>query len=400
MFHTVLVSRESVISTIRSSTDDTGTRNILLEDHLKLVQQQQQQGASPTIDTGSGGDDQVTETTHDYTRQNHPHSILAQPIFNRLKDETSSVSALLLAVIPWDRYVVGLLPEHVKGIYVVLRNSCNQSHTYKLDGSSVRVSCTCMHGLVWTGRVVVASTLLLSLRLTPLLLFYFLLQATYLGPDELNIEDEWKHMEVTFSLSDHLHNETKYEEGHCTYTFSVYPSTEMSATWKTPLAFVFAIASAIVFGVTAILFSVYDRKVDIQNKTIIAIAARSNKLVSSLFPSNVRDRLLAGHHDDSERGMTGDSHHDIGIGGGASGGGGADMQGTQTRIKDFLANDAPSSTDIEQTNDFMYKTKPIADLFVSPMLYLICASLCSHTNSCHIIHTLPLFTARNDNLVC
>lgn len=190
-----------------------------------------------------------------------------------------------------------------------------------------------------------------------------------MGEGVLNIEDEWKHMEVTFSLSDHLNNETKYEDGHCTYTFSVYPSTEMSASWKTPLSFVFALASAVAFGVTAILFSVYDRKVNIQNKTVIGIAARSNKLVSSLFPSTVRDRLLAGQHDETEHGMMGGSHHhlrhgSIGNGGGGMGGG-ADMQGTQTRIKDFLANDTPSSMEMEHTNDFMYKTKPIADLFVS-----------------------------------
>jgi hypothetical protein len=377
MFHTVLVSRESVISTIHSSTDGTGTSNILLEDHLKLVQQQ---GSASTVT------DQVTATTHDYTRrQNHPHSILAQPVFNRLKDETSSVSALLLAVIPWDRYVVGLLPDHVHGIHVVLRNSCNQSHTYKLDGSSVRV--ILQQCMVWSWSSCCSRCCcdsLLSSSHTFSCSKFLLCQATYLGPGELNIEDEWKHMEVAFSLSDHLHNETKYEEGHCTYTLSVYPSTEMSASWRTPLAFVFAIASAAVFGVTAILFSVYDRKVDIQNKTVIAIAARSNKLVSSLFPSNVRDRLLAGHNDVSDHGMLGDSQHDVaGIGGGA--GGGADMQGTQTRIKDFLANDATGS-DIEQTNDFMYNTKPIADLFVSRLSCIICAFfvflMCnSHSNA-------------------
>jgi hypothetical protein len=127
MFHTVLVARESVMSAVQSSRDSTDgsvtttNTNMLLENHLKHEQ--------PATTAPTAKDDQNLM---------HPHSILAQPIFNRLKDESSSVSALLLAVIPWDRYVVGLLPEHVKGIYVVLRNSCNQSYTYKLDGSAVR----------------------------------------------------------------------------------------------------------------------------------------------------------------------------------------------------------------------------------------------------------------------
>jgi hypothetical protein len=47
------------------------------------------------------------------------------------------------------------------------------------------------------------------------------------------------------------------------------------------------------FVFMAAAFFLYDWFVQTRNKKVIRAAARSNAIVSSLFPSNVRDRLLA-----------------------------------------------------------------------------------------------------------
>jgi len=49
----------------------------------------------------------------------HPHSVLLQPIFSELHAEDTEIVGVLLAVIPWDRYMVDLLPHGVNGIFVV-----------------------------------------------------------------------------------------------------------------------------------------------------------------------------------------------------------------------------------------------------------------------------------------
>ena len=117
----------------------------------------------------------------------------------------------------------------------------------------------------------------------------------------------------------------------------------MRKEWDSKIPGFFAYAIAGTFLAITITFFIYDGFVRRRNKVVVQAAARSNKIVASLFPSNVRDRLLA------EEGGTCTQR--------------PGEQGTQTRLKNFLANDAPDAFDMEETDDLMFKTKPIADLF-------------------------------------
>jgi hypothetical protein len=67
----------------------------------------------------------------------HPHSLFMQPVFKTLNDESSEIVGFVNGVLPWDRYLNDLLPEGVKGITCVLKNSCGQSFTYTLNGNEV-----------------------------------------------------------------------------------------------------------------------------------------------------------------------------------------------------------------------------------------------------------------------
>jgi hypothetical protein len=67
----------------------------------------------------------------------HPRSIAAQPVYNKLDTTTQKIVGYLYSIVSWDYYLYDLLPYGVNGIYVVLRNSCNQSVTYQLFGNEV-----------------------------------------------------------------------------------------------------------------------------------------------------------------------------------------------------------------------------------------------------------------------
>lgn len=67
----------------------------------------------------------------------HPHSFHLQPVFEGINDDGSTLVGFLSAVIPWDRYVANLLPEGVNDIVAVLKNTCDQSFTYVLNGPRV-----------------------------------------------------------------------------------------------------------------------------------------------------------------------------------------------------------------------------------------------------------------------
>jgi hypothetical protein len=67
----------------------------------------------------------------------HPHSVLLEPVFRKLTDDTSEIVGIISGVLPWDRYLVDLLPEGVRGITCVLKNTCDQAFTYALNGNEV-----------------------------------------------------------------------------------------------------------------------------------------------------------------------------------------------------------------------------------------------------------------------
>jgi hypothetical protein len=69
----------------------------------------------------------------------HPHCPYLYPVYEEPGNKDSKIVALLIALLPFDRYLVNLLPEGVHGIDSVLQNDySHQSFTYRLDGNSVR----------------------------------------------------------------------------------------------------------------------------------------------------------------------------------------------------------------------------------------------------------------------
>jgi hypothetical protein len=73
--------------------------------------------------------------------------------------------------------MIDLLPEGVTGIVTVIRNTCNQSFTYEINGP----------------------------------------EATYLGEGDLH-ETKYDDMETTVSFSFHTHPKFTSTQGHCQYS--------------------------------------------------------------------------------------------------------------------------------------------------------------------------------------
>jgi len=224
-------------------------------------------------------------------------SVYVQPVFGSVTDSASYISGLVHTLFAWQHFMDNILPSDAQGVYVVLKNTCGQEATYKIMGD----------------------------------------EAFYLGFGDLH-ERHWGHLEHSFVLSNIVSEASMEEGGHCVYSFFIYPSDELRDVWRSLTPLFFGITAAGAFFLIAITFITYDRYVIRRNEKMIDQAARTNKIVASLFPSNVRARLLA--EDDKE----GES-------------------GTQTRLKNFLANDGPSKADLDVDDNEAYKTRPIADLF-------------------------------------
>ena len=91
-------------------------------------------------------------------------------------------------------------------------------------------------------------------------------------------------------------------EGECRYTITIYPSQDFKDEHITPVPVVITLAVAGIFAFTIVMFFVYDRLVERRQNLVLTKAVQSTAIVSSLFPKNVRDRLMDSARGSSEKG--------------------------------------------------------------------------------------------------
>ena len=161
-------------------------------------------------------------------------------------------------------------------------------------------------------------------------------------------------MNQTFDILDGL-NRTHLEgreEQVCFYWAHLFPTDELSRQFRTALPKVVAVALGVAYLTMAVAFFMYDRHVRKRNEKVVNAAMRSDRIVSSLFPETVRDRLLAGAEEAEKREHREQQQLSHGI---------------QTRLKKFLTDgeDATTTAALEETetDEDKYGSRPIADLF-------------------------------------
>jgi hypothetical protein len=69
----------------------------------------------------------------------NPHAPYIYPVYEDVHNPNSPMVAVLLGLLPFDRYLINLLPQGIEGIDAVLSNPCDQVFTYRLNGNSVRI---------------------------------------------------------------------------------------------------------------------------------------------------------------------------------------------------------------------------------------------------------------------
>ena len=175
-----------------------------------------------------------------------PQSYLAAPIYEQIGNQSNTVG-VILAVIPWHIFFSSVLPR-ANAILVVIRNSCNQEFTYRLDGSD----------------------------------------AVFLGVGDLH-DSKYDMYELHADLAVGKTNSSYL----CPYSMSVYPTEECYKQFHTYQPVVYIAAVVFIFVVTIAVFLLYDTFVEKRQMKVMTRAVRTNEIVSSLFPASVRERLMA-----------------------------------------------------------------------------------------------------------
>jgi hypothetical protein len=149
-----------------------------------------------------------------------------------------------------------------------------------------------------------------------------------------------------FELEDGLtEEEFASVEGHCLFYLHVYPSAVFAERYNSsnPVQATTMLVFAFAFMITA--FLMFDRFVGRRNRKLLVAMSQTNAIVSSLFPSNVRDRIFAQAKDESDEKKA--------------------LNG-KSRLKTYLSSGNDGEDEMaggDENDQYMYKTKPIADLF-------------------------------------
>jgi len=205
----------------------------------------------------------------------------------------SNVVGIIASSFFWRDFLENILPNGERGLVVVFENTCNQSFTYELSGK----------------------------------------EAQWLGPGDLHdpqfndyaISKKFEEIDL-FSVDIGIYGGLPIDEEFCAYTVSTYPSQRMKDTHITDAPLIYASISVAIFVFTSLFFLGYDKLVSKRQEKVIMTAARSTKIVSSLFPSNIRDRLLNADEYPTRATKTGKSFM---------------FEPTKTRLRTFL-NDGES----------------------------------------------------------
>jgi len=189
-----------------------------------------------------------------------PVTPMQYPVFTDF-GPNRTLGGVLSMPIYWSLTFGDTLPESAHGIIAVLRNTANDTFTYRVDG-----------------RVV-----------------------TYLGIGDLH-DDKYTSLGVEEDVAKLIASKASPQnQGYTTadfdtdfveYTLSVYPSQDTENEYVTNQPMIYTIVVACIFLFTSLVFIAYDLLVTRRQEKVMAKAVQSGALVASLYPEEMRKQLF------------------------------------------------------------------------------------------------------------
>jgi hypothetical protein len=186
-----------------------------------------------------------------------PMSTVFLPVRSAADDSIVGTVSMLIV---WSKLLMNNVPKNGNLVTVVIDNTCGQVFTYQVSAKGTNLD--------------------------------------FIGEGDLH-ETKYSHKVRQSSYSDYesLVNVVTSAGSHvtyddsCQYRFSVYPTNELEDQYLTNEPLIYAAIVIAVFVLTSLVFLFYDFVVRRRQAKILASAIRTNDIVTSLFPTSVRDRL-------------------------------------------------------------------------------------------------------------
>lgn len=195
----------------------------------------------------------------------HPRGTIFQPVFEDFTVE-AEVVGFTVGSLSWDYMFQNVLYASNVPLIVEIEGACNAKFTYKVTGTNIEFL---GFGEGWRDTAYDKYKQSADL-LTP--------QGSRPG----------------FPPVKHSHRSTdaSHAASHCVYVMNTYPTKEFISQFQNGEPMFMALVVGAVFGVTAMVFLLYDYFVQERQEKLAATAKRTNAIVSSLFPKEVQKRMM------------------------------------------------------------------------------------------------------------
>jgi class 3 adenylate cyclase len=187
-----------------------------------------------------------------------PLSSFANPVFDSFDVDTRKVVGVLCSMLYW-RIYLDILPQDMRGIVCVLENSNNQTFTYQIDKEVKYLGIGDLHDPEYDGFV--------------------------------ESGDIAAYIKQTFSPATKSLISVALNTAYSRYKIRIYPSsdTEKQHVDSNPLMLASLIVGVLHFS--SLVFVLHRMAVARRQRIVMDRAVASSAIVSSLFPSQVRDQI-------------------------------------------------------------------------------------------------------------
>jgi class 3 adenylate cyclase len=177
-----------------------------------------------------------------------PHAFILTPVYEEFKENDAETVGFLIGVTVFSNLLDRLLPEGKNGIIAVLDDTCGNTMSFEMSSG----------------------------------------KAIFLGYEDVHETkfDEYERYESNLEMYE------EQVEGLCEHNLHIYPSTKLRNNYDTNKPLLYAGVVAISFLLTAALLIVYDCMVNLRQNKTMAGAARTQAIVTSLFPKQIGKKMV------------------------------------------------------------------------------------------------------------
>ncbi len=239
-----------------------------------------------------------------------PVTAFISPVFEASSQQPPVIVGVIVGWLEWLYQFTNLLPTGVNGIIIVVSSekNCQPAFSLQIDGPDVK----------------------------------------YLGKgDKVDRDNDGFMVTQKFDAWEPVE--------HCGhYVFDIYPSEDFREHYDTVRPWIYSGTILLIFFIAFVVFLLYDWTVERHTENLETRAARTSAIVNSLFPANVRDRIMQG--DDMPSKKKKDAEQNLFL---------IEQSNDSNRNADHQDFDTELNNhgNLQEDATGVFLTKPIADLF-------------------------------------